>query len=85
MTSKPLSKRMVEKHHDKIFNQAPAGALICVKTDTSFLYYTLKQGQVLIYVPIIDSWAFSSYDSIAELLNGGDWVYLVEKQQLFPE
>lgn len=85
MTGKPLSKRMVEKHHDKIFNQAPAGALICVKVDTSFLYYTLKQGQVMIYVPIIDGWTFSNYDSVAELLNGGDWVYLVEKQEIFPE
>lgn len=85
MTGKPLSKRMVEKHHDKIFNQAPAGALICVKTYTSFLYYTLKQGQVLIYIPNSKRWVFSCYNSIAELLKGGDWVYLVEKQQLFPE
>ena len=85
MTSKPLSKRMVEKHHDKIFNQAPAGALICVKVDTSFLYYTVKQGQVMIYVPITDCWMFSTYDNISELLKDGDWVYLVEKQEIFPE
>lgn len=85
MTSKPLSKRMVEKHHDKIFEQAPAGALICVKTDTSFLYYTLKQGQVMIYIPSIKRWDFSSYGSISDLLKDGDWAYLVEKQQLFPE
>ena len=81
----PLSKRMVEKYHDKIFNQAPAGALICVKVDTSFLYYTVKQGQVMIYVPITDCWAFSSYANVSELLKDGDWVYLVEKQQLFPD
>ena len=81
----PLSKRMVEKYHDKIFNQAPAGALICVKVDTSFLYYTVKQGQVMIYVPITDCWAFSSYANVSELLKDGDWVYLVEKQQLFQE
>ena len=81
----PLSKRMVEKYHDKIFNQAPAGALICVKVDTSFLYYTVKQGQVMIYIPSGKSWGFSSYDSIADLLQDGDWVYLVENQQLFPD
>lgn len=85
MTSKPLSKRMVEKHHDRIFNQAPAGALICVKTNTSFLYYTLKQGHVMIYIPSGKSWGFSSYGSIADLLKDGDWVYLVEKQEIFPD
>ncbi len=85
MTTKPLSKRMVEKHRDKIFNQAPAGALICVKADTSFLYYTVKQGQVMIYIPAANRWDFSCYNTIAELLKGGDWVYLVEKQDIFPE
>ena len=85
MTAKPLSKRMVEKHHDKIFEQAPAGALICVKTDSSFLYYTLKQDRLMVYVQAANRWDFSCYDTIAELLKGGDWVYLVEKQQLFPE
>lgn len=85
MTTKPLSKRMIEKHRDKIFEQAPAGALICVKVETTFLYYTVKQGQVMIYVPAINSWEFSSYDTISELLKDGDWVYLIEKQEIFPE
>lgn len=85
MTAKPLTKRMIEKHRDKIFNQAPAGALICVKADTSFLYYTVKQGRVMIYIPTAKEWMDSCYDTIAELLNGGDWVYLVEKQDIFPE
>lgn len=85
MTAKPLSKSMIEKHRDKIFEQAPAGALICVKADTCFMYYTVKRGQVMIYVPSIKRWEFSTYDSVSELLKYGDWVYLVEKQQLFPE
>ena len=85
MTTKPLSKSMVEKHRVKIFEQAPAGALICVKADTCFMYYTVKQGQLMIYGSVTNRWMFSTYDNVSELLKDGDWVYLVEKQEIFPE